>query len=139
MTPTVLGQAQFREWLKAGTEWVAVGIEAGGVIILTVGTIVATALFVAGLLRRGWSLDLYRSYRSGLGRSILLGLEFLVGADIINTVAIEPSLRSAGVLAIIVVIRSSLSFALEAEINGHWPWKETELKARAGEEIAKRA
>ena len=61
--------------------------------------------------------------RSDLGRAILLGLEFLVAADIINTVAIEPTLESIAVLAAIVLVRTFLSFALEAEIEGHWPWQ----------------
>ena len=65
----------------------------------------------------------YRALRANLGRAILLGLEFLVAADIIGTVAIEPSFRSLGVLALIVAIRTFLSFSLELEISGRWPWQ----------------
>lgn len=65
----------------------------------------------------------YRELRANLGRAILLGLEFLVAADIIGTVAIEPSFRSLGVLALIVAIRTFLSFSLELEISGRWPWQ----------------
>jgi uncharacterized membrane protein len=65
----------------------------------------------------------YRALRSNLGRSILLGLELLVAADIINTVAIEPTLDSLAVLAGIVAIRTFLSFSLELEIEGRWPWQ----------------
>lgn len=61
--------------------------------------------------------------RSDLGRAILLGLEFLVAADIVNTVAIDPTLDSLAVLAGIVVIRTFLSFALEVELEGRWPWQ----------------
>ena len=61
--------------------------------------------------------------RSDLGTAILLGLEFLVAADIINTVAVEPTLQSVAVLAGIVAIRTFLSFSLEVEIQGKWPWK----------------
>jgi len=64
----------------------------------------------------------YREYRQQLGRAILLGLEFLVAGDIINTVAVDPSFRSVGVLAGIVAIRTFLSFSLEVEIEGRWPW-----------------
>lgn len=62
------------------------------------------------------------SFRSSLGRAILLGLEFLVAADIINTVAVTPTLLSIAVLAGIVIIRTFLSFSLEVEIEGRWPW-----------------
>lgn len=62
-------------------------------------------------------------FRSSLGRAILVGLEFLVAADIINTVAVQPTLISVGVLAGIVVIRTFLSFSLETEIEGRWPWQ----------------
>ena len=58
-----------------------------------------------------------------LGRSILLGLELLVAADIIRTVAVTPTYESVGVLAIIVLIRTFLSFSLELEITGRWPWQ----------------
>ena len=66
--------------------------------------------------------------RSNFGRSILLGLEFLIAADIINTVAVRPTLQSVIVLGAIVLIRTFLSFSLELEIDGRWPWQR-----RAGE------
>ena len=68
-------------------------------------------------------MAVYRSYRQLLGRSILLGRELLVAADIIRTVAVTPSFESVGVLAIIVLIRTFLSFSLELEITGRWPWQ----------------
>lgn len=64
----------------------------------------------------------YRELRSTLGRAILLGLELLVAADIINTVAIKPGLDSLAVLAGIVLVRTFLSLSLEVEIEGKWPW-----------------
>ena len=99
--------------------------EVAGIAVIVLGSLVATALF----LRRG--LDTrefgaaYHRYRSHLGRAILLGLELMVAADIINTVAVEPTFRNLGVLGLIVVIRTFLSFSLEVEINGHWPWQES--------------
>lgn len=66
--------------------------------------------------------DPYKQLRSNLGRSILLGLELLVAGDIINTVAVEPTLSSLAVLAGIVLIRTFLSVSLEVEIEGRWPW-----------------
>ena len=68
-------------------------------------------------------MSVYRSYRQLLGRSILLGLELLVAADIIRTVAVTPTFESVGVLAIIVLIRTFLSYSLELEITGRWPWQ----------------
>ena len=67
---------------------------------------------------------IYRQTRQRLGRGILLGLEFLVAADIIHTVAVELTFKTVGVLAIIVVIRTFLSFTLEVELTGKWPWQE---------------
>jgi hypothetical protein len=58
-----------------------------------------------------------------LGRSILLGLEILVAADIIRTIAITPTFTTVGVLGLIVVVRTFLSFSLEAELDGQWPWR----------------
>jgi hypothetical protein len=65
------------------------------------------------------------------GRSILLGLEFLVAADIIRTVAVQPSLENVTVLGLIVLIRTFLSFSLEVEIDGRWPWRRS-LAVRSG-------
>jgi uncharacterized membrane protein len=65
----------------------------------------------------------YKSFRRHLGHGILLGLEFLVAADIIRSVAIEPTLNGLMVLAGIVLIRTFLSLTLEVEISGKWPWE----------------
>lgn len=98
-------------------------VELIGVLILLTGAFIA---IVASLvrLRRGATLeDAYHGLRADLGRSMLLGLEFLVIADIIGTVAIEPTLHNLAVLAVIVAIRTLLSFALELEVSGRWPWQ----------------
>ena len=68
-------------------------------------------------------MSFYRLYRQLLGRSILLGLELLVAADIIRTVAVAPTIRNVVVLALIVLIRTFLSFSLELEISGRWLWQ----------------
>ena len=98
------------------------GMEAVGIAVVVIGALVATTLFAIR-----WRADAdcaYRRYREHLGRAILLGLEFLVAADIIRTVALEPSFRNLGVLAGIVLIRTFLSFSLELEITGRWPWQQ---------------
>jgi uncharacterized membrane protein len=72
---------------------------------------------------RAHTPDVYRWFREQLGRSILLGLEFLVAADIIRTVAVTPDARSVAILAGIVLIRTFLSFSLQLEVTGYWPWQ----------------
>lgn len=98
-------------------------VELIGVVILLAGAFIAIVACLVRL-RRGATLeDAYHGLRADLGRSMLLGLEFLVIADIIGTVAIEPTLHNLGVLAAIVAIRTLLSFALELEVSGRWPWQ----------------
>ena len=105
-------------------ELVGEAIDVAGVVAIVVGTVVATLLAGRDLLGRGsGERDTYESYRQRLGRSILLGLELLVAADIIKTVAITPTFESVGVLALIVVVRTFLSWSLELEITGRWPWQ----------------
>ncbi|MEM9557701.1 MAG: DUF1622 domain-containing protein [Acidobacteriota bacterium] len=104
-------------------EWSAAIIETVGVLLIAVLSLYA--LLAAGVDRlRGAAVDtVYHTARVRLGRSILLGLELLVAADIIHTVAVELSFETVGVLAIIVVIRTFLSFTLGVEVTGRWPWQ----------------
>ena len=99
-----------------------------GVALMVIGALVSLPMALRGFQPRqlpagSEPLSVYRSYRQLLGRSILLGLELLVAADIIRTVAVTPTFESVGVLAIIVLIRTFLSFSLELEITGRWPWQ----------------
>ena len=98
-------------------------VELVGVSVLIAGAVLASAAFLVRLLRRMPFHASYHELRADLGRAILLGLEFLVIADIIGTVAVEPTLQNLGVLAVIVAIRTMLSFALELEVSGRWPWQ----------------
>jgi len=104
-------------------EWVVLAVEVAGTAIIVVGAFGSLFVFLARFRGSGDKEQIVSEFRSNLGRSILLGLEFLVAADIINTVAVEPSLQSLAVLAGIVAIRTFLSFSLEAEIEGQWPWQ----------------
>lgn len=97
-------------------------VDATGVAVIVVGALVATW---TALVRRVPGVDVYHGVRRSLGRSILLGLEFLVAADIIRTVAVTPTPRSVAVLGAIVLIRTFLSFALQLEMTGAWPWQRT--------------
>ncbi|MEJ7790759.1 MAG: DUF1622 domain-containing protein [Gaiellaceae bacterium] len=102
-------------------------IDGAGVAAITLG--VAYTLIVFGLRRdESQGVDRLRHYRQGIGRAILLGLKFLVAADIIRTVAVSPTFRSVVVLVIIVAVRTFLSFTLELELEleleGLWPWQQ---------------
>ena len=101
---------------------VARGVEVVGILTLVLG-LAAALVRAAVVLAAGQGEEAYRVVRTVFGRSILLGLEFLVAADIIRTVAVQPSLRNVAVLGLIVLIRTFLSFSLEVEIDGRWPWR----------------
>ena len=99
---------------------VQMAFEAAATVVLILGV-------TAGFVRAARDLaadrpDTYQRVRSFVGRSLLLGLELFVAADLIRTVAVEPSLESVGVLALIVVIRTFLSFSLDIELEGRFPW-----------------
>ncbi len=103
--------------------WVAVGIESLAIAIIVIGAIVTTVVFISRALREGALDECYRRFRSDFGKAILLGLEFLIASDIVGTVAVGPTFRDLGVLGLLVLIRTFLSFALELEITGRWPWE----------------
>lgn len=110
-------------WFEIVLHHVARGAEMVGVAVILAGAVVA-CLFALSCMRRGAGWDeTYRTFRITLARGILLGLEFLVAADIIGTVAVEPTLDNLYVLGVIVLIRTFLSLALEVEIDGRWPWR----------------
>lgn len=102
-------------------ETIGRGIDLAGVLAIA-GGIGLTVLLTAGRFRRR-ELHVYRTFRQEVGRAILLGLELLVAADIIRTVAVSPTLESVAVLAAIVLVRTLLSFSLEVELTGRWPWQ----------------
>lgn len=96
-------------------------IDGVGVGVLVVGGVATAVVTATGLLhgRPGT----YRTFRQLFGRTVLLGLEILIAADIVRTVAVTPSLENVLVLGLIVLIRTFLSFSLELEITGRWPWQ----------------
>lgn len=112
-----------RQILDSYVPLVVQAIELAGVTIIATGSAITLAIFLIALVQRSSIADAIARFRSDLGRSILLGLEFLVAADIISTVVIELTLESVAALAGIVFIRTLLSFSLEAEIDGRWPWQ----------------
>ena len=112
------GRMNFQE----NVEHIGMVIDGIGVAVIVLGIIAATGR--AFLAEPPPGLDRYMAYRQNLGRAILLGLELLVAGDIIKTVAVAPTLQNMAVLGAIVLIRTFLSFSLELEINGRWPWQQ---------------
>lgn len=99
-------------------------IDLAGVAIIAVGVVVGALLFLRDYFDASTRhIDAYDNLRTFIGRTILLGLEFLVAGDIIKTVAIEPTINSVLVLAIIVLVRTVLSLSIDVEIDGRWPWQ----------------
>lgn len=119
-----------RDAIDLALHWISTGIEVSGVAIIVAGALIATLAFLRGGPAVGWN-KAYRRYRADLGRGILLGLELLVAADIIGTVAATPTLQNLAVLGLIVLIRTFLSFSLEVEIEGRFPWQAAKAEAAA--------
>ena len=114
--------------LSSTLELVAIAFEVIGVAILAVGSTVVTGQAIRGALARQ---PVYSRLRRGLGRVLLLGLEVLVAADVVRTVAVETTMESVAILGLLVIVRTVLSFALAAEIDGVLPWRRAELRTQA--------
>lgn len=108
-------------------QWSVAILELLGIGIIMVSAVYATINNLYVLATRGRSEEMFHLYRLQMARGILLGLEFLVAADIIKTVAIELTFTSVGILAVVVLVRTFLSFAIEMEMTGKWPWQKKEL------------
>lgn len=108
-------EANVGHWIRI----IGVAIDVFGVIIIVCGIAWSTFGFLG---TNAWT-DRYDQYRVRVGRTLLLGLEVLVAADIVKTIALEPSFTSLGVLAGLVLVRTFLSWTLVLEIEGRWPWR----------------
>lgn len=125
-TPTHLRtQMNFDELM----ELVVHGFEAAGVVVLVLGSVAAALKAVLSYRRSGWKIT-YEEARRNVGRAILLGLEFLIVADIVLTITVDPTLESAMALGLIVLVRTFLSFSLEVELEGSLPWRRAPSTAR---------
>jgi uncharacterized membrane protein len=105
--------------VRTTVEWAASLFEGAGTVVMTLGALVALTLALRDRATQG----IYRPFRNRLGRAIILGLELLVAADILRTISAEPTLTQVAVLGGIVLIRTFLSFSLEVELEGRWPWQ----------------
>jgi len=112
------------ETVRGAIEWAALGIEVLGALVIVAG--VLRVAITRGTIRFLFKLEepgAYGSYKQQMGRSLLLGLEFLVAGDVVRTVALEPTLLNVSVLGLLVLVRTFLSWTLAVEIEGHWPWQ----------------
>jgi uncharacterized membrane protein len=109
-------------------------IETAALLIETLAVFIIVFSILGSLVRYSWRYtfhrgqgDLYRELKVSLGKSLLLGLEVLVAADIVHTVALQATLQSVLVLGLLVLIRTFLSWALVVEIEGRWPWQKIDI------------
>lgn len=98
-------------------------IESTGVLVIIVGFIASTLLFLKSFRGKTDNTPPYMDYRRNLGKTIILGLEFLIAGDIIRTVVVADTLTNVSVLALIILIRTFLVFTLHLEVENRWPWK----------------
>ena len=123
------------------TRWVeysATGIELLAVVIIVVVILTGTAVYIFRILTQQADVNTYRNYRHQVARALLLGLEILVAADVIRTIALEPTLQNALILGLLVLIRTFLGWSLVIEIEERWPWKpgvETEASHLSGKNL----
>ena len=108
---------------KQAADVVSTGFQVAGIAVLVIGALLAFVLYLKALPRRRETPTAYSDLRRDLGKAILVGLELLVAADIISSVATNPTFATVGVLGLIVLIRTFLSWSLEVEVNGRWPWQ----------------
>jgi len=112
-----------KDFVRTFAEWFAYSIEIIGILIMG-GVVLYILIYgLSNVLKGNYSVHVYQQIRQKLGHGILLGLELLVAADIIHTVAVEFSFHTVSVLGLIVIIRTFLSFSLEVELSGRWPWQ----------------
>jgi len=117
--------------IRHAIEWAALGIEILGAAVIIAG--VLRVAITRGTVRFLMKLDepgAYESYKHQIGRSLLLGLEFLVAGDVVRTVALDPTLVNVAVLGLLVLVRTFLSWTLTVEIEGRWPWQERRTPPR---------
>jgi uncharacterized membrane protein len=118
---------------KETMEHVVQGFEALGGIVLVVGSAVALASYLTSLAQ-GQPREAYERARQTVGRSILLGLEVLIIADIVQTITIDPTFENAGALGILVLVRTFLSVSIEVELDGSLPWRRPASAGTTGED-----
>jgi uncharacterized membrane protein len=125
MASSIESSPSFETTTSQWIHLVGVGIEIFGVSLIVAGIIWSSRYIIFGPA----STSRYDSYKISIGRSLLLGLEVLVAADIVKTIAIELTFASLGLLAGLVLVRTFLSWTLVLEIEGRWPWQRDSTSA----------
>lgn len=120
------------ESLKIYIQQIASGVEFLGVLTILFGILYAVLKYILGLKNHNSS---FTGLRQNIGKSILLGLEILIAADIMATIVTEPTLRSVAILGCIVIIRTFLSLSLQVEVEGKLPWKKEVREIEKDSEI----
>jgi uncharacterized membrane protein len=115
------------ENLKIYIDYIAKTIEVIGVLTIFLGAVYSLIIFIKSIIKK--EDGNYKKLRQTLGKSILIGLEILIAADIIATVVTDPTLLSVSVLGLIVLIRTFLSMSLQVELEGKFPWQNSKIKS----------
>jgi len=118
--------SSFLGWIREGIEVVSVAIEILAIAIIVVGIVIGTFNYVRRSTAKPRVPGAYSQYKARMARSLLLGLEILVAADIIRTVALDPTLNAIAALGLLVIVRTFLSWAIVVEMEGRWPWQQRE-------------
>ena len=122
------------------TRWVehaATGIELLAVVIIVAVILTATVRYLSQILAHQADALTYKNYRQQVARALLLGLEILVAADVIRTVALEPTLQNVLILGLLVVIRTFLGWSLVVEIEERWPWQSLRVEPEGSHNVRK--
>jgi uncharacterized membrane protein len=106
-----------RAWIEVAAD----GIEGLAVFIIVIAMVYGTVKYLIEFARR--AEDSYENYRRQLAQALLLGLELLVAADVIRTVTLDPTMQNVLILAVLVLVRTFLSWSLVVEMKGRWPWQ----------------
>ncbi len=117
-------------------EWAALAIEVLAVLIIVVAIFYAVFRYSVRGVFQFTDEDRFRDLKIQLGQALLLGLEILVAADIVRTVALEATLTSVAILGLLVLVRTFLSWALVVELEGRWPWQPEQTPAARQEEAS---
>lgn len=125
MLYSILSGSGLLEMYRVVIEYVSMGIEAVAVTIIALATVLATVRFFSGRYVARDEEGAYRRLRGRLGRALLVGLEILIAADVVRTVALEATLTNVGVLGLLVLVRTFLSWTLVLEMEDRWPWQKS--------------
>jgi uncharacterized membrane protein len=121
--------------IHAWIDTAAVAMEVFAIIVIVAGVLIGAIQFASVVLRRGETHPAYEAFKAFTGRTLLLGLEILIAADVVRTVALDPTWENVFVLGILVLIRTFLSWTLVVDIEGRWPWQQEKVQEKVEEKV----